>query len=393
MPPAPRQGRPSGTPDVGPHPTDRHRADQPTQSGREIITHRTFDTRREAAAWLAREKAALDGGVDPRAGRQRVRALLEQWLTIRESTVATKTFVADRSLLRLVPTSMQNLHVSAVSEREVARSFEALIRRGLTESSVVRSRASLATFFGWCVREKLIVANPVTAVRVPRSSAEPAEMRPFTEDDLEEAHQQWQSADRHLADVLLVMAWTGVRWGEARAMTVADLVEVPTPGLLVRRSQPEGVAIKSTKSRHGRRVPVADRVLPLLRAMAERKAADALLLTTASGSQLHRTAVLRAVRWTSTGQGRRVHDLRHTAACLWLNRGVDPGTVQTWLGHESIAITNRYLQFLGTGTDRAGLERLNRPRPTRPETPEASVETLGVPRGYPAGQDVGTTPM
>lgn len=362
------------------------------KSGREIIAHRTFDTRREAAGWLARERAALDGGVDPRAGRQRVRVLLEQWLAVREITVATKTFVADRALLRLVPTSIQNLHVAAVSEREVARSFEALIQRGLSESSVVRYRASLATFFGWCVREKLIVANPVTTVRVPRSSAEPVEMRPFTEGDLEWAYHQWQAADRHLADVLLVMAWTGVRWGEARALTVADLVEVPTPGLLVRRSQPEGVAIKSTKSRHGRRVPVADRVLPLLQAMAEHKPADALLLTTASGSQLHRTAVLRAVRWNSTGQGRRVHDLRHTAACLWLNRGVDPGTVQAWLGHESIATTNRYLHFLGTGADRAGLERLNRPPTARTDAAEAPVEALGVPRGYPAGYDVGTTP-
>lgn len=54
-----------------------------------------------------------------------------------------------------------------------------------------------------------------------------------------------------------------------------------------------------------------------------------------------------------------VHDLRHTAACLWLARGVDPGTVQAWMGHESIATTNRYLHFLGTGADAAGLERLN----------------------------------
>ncbi len=54
-----------------------------------------------------------------------------------------------------------------------------------------------------------------------------------------------------------------------------------------------------------------------------------------------------------------VHDLRHTAACLWLARGVDPGTVQAWMGDESIATTNRYLHFLGTGADAAGLERLN----------------------------------
>ncbi|MFE3997898.1 tyrosine-type recombinase/integrase [Nocardioides sp. YIM B13467] len=65
------------------------------------------------------------------------------------------------------------------------------------------------------------------------------------------------------------------------------------------------------------------------------------------------------MKWEQTGQGRRLHDLRHTAACLWLARGVDVGTVKEWMGHESIATTNLYLHFLGTGADAASLDRLN----------------------------------
>lgn len=64
-------------------------------------------------------------------------------------------------------------------------------------------------------------------------------------------------------------------------------------------------------------------------------------------------------RWQATG--RRIHDLRHTAACLWLARGVDASTVQAWMGHASIATTNIYLHHLGTGADRAGLDRLHAP--------------------------------
>lgn len=71
------------------------------------------------------------------------------------------------------------------------------------------------------------------------------------------------------------------------------------------------------------------------------------------------SAVLRALDWGKTGHGRRLHDLRHTAACLWLARGVDVGTVQAWLGHESVATTNLYLHHLGTGADLAGLAKLN----------------------------------
>lgn len=341
-------------------PSGRFRAK--LKSGRQFIESKTFDTKREANAWLARERAALAGGIDPRAGRQRVRDLLPIWLEVRRTTVATKTFRADLALPRLVPTSMQALQVRAVSGREVARTFEMLLASGLVESSVVRYRASLSAFFGWCVREKLIGENPVTGERVPRSSDEQTEMRPWSEDELEAVYLDWRKHSEHLADVLLVLGWTGLRWAEARALTVDDVMEVPTPGLLVRRSAPEGVGTKSTKGRRTRRVPLADRVLPMVRQLVEGKQAGDLLLTTARGGQLHRTPSLRTVRWATTGQGRRLHDLRHTAACMWLSRGVDPGTVQAWMGHESIATTNRYVHFLGTAADSAGLERLNGPR-------------------------------
>jgi integrase len=85
---------------------------------------------------------------------------------------------------------------------------------------------------------------------------------------------------------------------------------------------------------------------------------------TESGHQLHATAFKRTLAWTTIAEGRRIHDLRHTAACLWLARGVDPRgvdpvTVRAWMGHASIATTNLYLHHLGTSADRAGLDRLN----------------------------------
>jgi len=82
-------------------------------------------------------------------------------------------------------------------------------------------------------------------------------------------------------------------------------------------------------------------------------------VTTRSGHKLHASAVKRSVAWSTVAQGRRIHDLPHTAACLRLSRGVDPVTVQAWLGHASIATTNIYLHHLGSSAVRAGLERLN----------------------------------
>lgn len=284
---------------------------------------------------------------------------MPRWLATRRVTVSQNTYRIDQDLARVLPKSLAARELGSVADREIARCFESWLSIGLSEKSATRYRASLSVFFGWCVRERLILANPVVGVKVPKQSVEPVEMLPFTEAELESAYLRWTRENARLADVLLVMGWTGLRWSEARAVTVGDVMEVPTPGLLIRRAAPEGVGTKSTKGRRSRRVPLADRVLPIVLDLAKDRKRNELLFTTDRGSQLHRTPVLRSVDWSKTSSGRRIHDLRHTAACLWLARGVDPGTVQAWMGHESIATTNLYLHFLGTGADSAGLQKLN----------------------------------
>lgn len=337
------------------------------KSGRSYVAGRSFGTKREAQAWLARERAALAGGVDPRAGRATVRSLLPVWLEERRSTVSAKTYTADAALPRLAPTALTALSVSAVSDREVQRALITLTREGFAEASVRRFRASLSSFFAWAVRERMIVLNPVTPTRVPNAGRPRAEMFPFSEKELERVYTKAvdqlldSGRDARLADLMLVAAWTGLRWSELRAIRVRDFAEVPMPLLIVQRAEPEGSSVKGTKSGRSRRVPVADRILTMVREMAAGRDGDTPLFVTSSGHVLHASAFKRSIGWTTLAEGRRIHDLRHTAACLWLARGVDPVTVQAWMGHASIATTNLYLHHLGTSADRTGLERLNGP--------------------------------
>ena len=39
-----------------------------------------------------------------------------------------------------------------------------------------------------------------------------------------------------------------------------------------------------------------------------------------------------------------LHRFRDTAATRWLRAGIDVRTVQVWLGHESLATTQKYLE-------------------------------------------------
>ena len=65
------------------------------KAGRTYVAGKVFDTKREAQAWYSRERAALMGGVDPRAGRETVRTLFPVWLNERRHSVSAKTYVAD----------------------------------------------------------------------------------------------------------------------------------------------------------------------------------------------------------------------------------------------------------------------------------------------------------
>ena len=197
--------------------------------------------------------------------------------------------------------------------------------------------------------------------------------------------------DPRLADILLLAGWTGLRWSELRARRVRDFVEVPMPLLVVQRAEPEGVTTKVTKSGKSRRVPVADRVLSIVRALAANRQPDDLLCVTSTGHKLHATAFKRTLAWPQIAESRRIHDLRHTAACLWLARGVNPATVQAWMGHASIATTNPVPaspRHVGRSDRSQPAEQLRHPADDRHRCSAGHTGPLGTATEFGGAQEV-----
>lgn len=313
-------------------------------------------------AWAERLEAAAAGGLDVRAGQVLVRKLLHEWLEVRAQTVAPKTYRTDSEVHRLLSPELGARSVGSVSSVEIERWLLTLrVRHGLGDASIRRYRASMSAFFAWAVTENRIAANPVVGAALPRPVDVAEEMRPWSEAGLAQVVAEVARRDVTLADVVLVAGWTGVRWGELRALRVGDVSWQRSPRLRVARSQSEGQAVKAPKAGRARWVPLSDAVIPAVKRAAEGKQAGDLLMTTGRGGALWASTFRRTVRWDRIAEGRRIHDLRHTAACLWLARGVDLGTVRAWMGHASIATTERYLHHLGSEADVRGLERLNAP--------------------------------
>lgn len=340
--------------------------------GREYVGGRTFDSERAARRWEATEKAKMLDGFQPKLGRIAVADFADEWLEWREGRVQPRTLTADRQMLRLLPTWMTKLELAAVSPRQIERWQDRLTADGLSRNSVIRHRQALSGLFARAVEEGRLRENPVSRASTPSGHAEPDELHPFTAEEVYALADSIAARDWWLAEVVLILFWTGLRWGEARALTVGDYVRDPVPILRVSKSHPEGTAKrKTTKSGKSRSVPLYEQAIPLLDRAAYGKRRDELLLTTSHLRQLHRHAFVRSTDWAALADGRRIHDLRHSAICWWLSAGLPLHVVKAMAGHASIKTTERYLHFVGDAAARTVLDRLNHAgqTPSEPNSP------------------------
>jgi integrase len=98
------------------------------------------------------------------------------------------------------------------------------------------------------------------------------------------------------------------------------------------------------KNHRARTVPLVADLVPIVDRWSERKTPDAWLFAAPEGGPLRESNWKRSVGWAAATarigrQGFRVHDLRHTAASVWLGAGADPKVVQRVLGHATAAMT------------------------------------------------------
>jgi integrase len=102
--------------------------------------------------------------------------------------------------------------------------------------------------------------------------------------------------------------------------------------------------VDTLKNNRARTVPLVLDLLPIVDRWGAGKAPDAWLFGAPQGGPLRESNWKRSVGWGAATSaagvpGFRVHDLRHTAASVWLAAGADPKVVQRVLGHATAAMT------------------------------------------------------
>lgn len=148
-------------------------------------------------------------------------------------------------------------------------------------------------------------------------------------------------------DVVLILAYTGLRFGELIGLRVGD-IDLAARRVRVRRSITQ-VGGKPTegrpKSRAGiRAVPIPARIVPVLDRRIAGRPRSAVAVTSPHGALLSRENWVRDVKFYEQREtlGRptlRLHDLRHTYASLSRRAGADLRLLQKTMGHSSITTT------------------------------------------------------
>ena len=304
---------------------------------------RGFKTKREAELFTATVEIAMARGeyVEASAAKVTIGTLGADWLasqthlkpsSLRPIEIAWRLYVTPR---------WARISVSGVRHSDVQAWVSTMTgTRGAT--TVIRAFGVLASILDVAVRDKRISTNPARGVNLPRKPKK--EHRYLTH---EEVVRLADNSGDHRT-LLLVLAYTGLRWGEAIGLRVRD-VDLTRNRIFVSVNAVEvgGIIEVGTPKSDKRRTVVFPAFLTqsLLENLTGKGPND-LLFSDSAGEHLRRTRVSSGSRsWFKTAlvasdlPAMTLHDLRHTAASLAIASGANVKAVQRMLGHASAAMT------------------------------------------------------
>lgn len=236
--------------------------------------------------------------------------------------------------------------IVSITRAEIESWAGDLIMRGAATTSATRYLNTLRSILNYAVADGRIRTNPAAGVKPPTGGRKRREGKFLTVRQLEELA---DACDGPYGELVLVLGLGGLRWGELAGLQVGDLVHVPGRGLRLDRavlaSRASGESYVDTlKGHRARTVPLVAAAAPIVDRWADGKEAGEWLFHAPGGGPLSEANWKRSVGWSKAlgNIGRpdlHVHDLRHTAASVWLASGADPKVVQRILGHASAAMT------------------------------------------------------
>jgi integrase len=324
------------------------------QPNRKATKKRGFRTMRDAKEFAATVEVEKMSGsyVAPKLGMVTVAELAPMWLSRKESDVAPSNYRMLESAWRIhVQPVWGSTRIADVDLAAVER-WIGTMRKKSGATTILRSYGVLAGVLDDAVKARRLASNPARGVEnLPHKSGK---RRVYLSPD--DVGRLAAESGQHRA-LVLTLAYTGIRWGEAVALRVSD-VQFLRRRLSVHDNAVQlGVdhAVGVTKSRQERSVPVPSFVLDELSAQVKGRGSSTLVF----GDGVHYLPRPKSTDGWFVGAAKRAkvqkispHDLRHTCASIAISSGVNVLALSRMLGHQSAKVTlDTYADLFDTDLD------------------------------------------
>ncbi|AXE54075.1 site-specific integrase [Aurantimicrobium sp. MWH-Uga1] len=312
-------------------------------------TERGFKTKRDANEFIAALTVAKSTGtfIDKADTKTTVAALGPVWLENKKPVMKPSAFrpleIAWR--LHVLPTWGKR-EVGSIRHTEV-QSWITALSKNLSPTSVIRAHGVLSGILENAVKDRKLSSNPSKDVTLPQKRVKPPAY--LTHDQV----QSLADAAGNKSGLVLFLAYTGLRWGEATGLRVKHidtkkrLISVEENAVNV-----GGNIIVGTPKNHERRtVPYPEFLDSVIESESAGKTPEMLLF--GKGYAHVRTPDVRSSWWVNALQTCQandptfpritLHDLRHTTASLAVQAHANVKALQRMLGHKSATMTlDRY---------------------------------------------------
>jgi integrase len=320
-------------------PSGQWRARYRDPFGKEHARH--FRRRLDAERWLASVENAKHRGewIDPALSRITVGEWAEKWLAA-QVQLKPLTLERYRNIVRVqILPHWERLRLAEVTHADVVAWVAALQADGYAAATIRQTHRVLSLMLALAVRDRRLAYNPAEGVRLPRvSKREPLFLSHPQVDQLAAACGGYELFVR-------LLAYTGLRWGEATALQVRRVDLMRRRLEVVRNAIDLGreVTYGSPKTHQHRSVPIPRSLVDELAQQVAGKQPDDLVFTSSRGAALRnhnfRSRVFAPAAAAIGVPDLTPHDLRHTAASLAVQAGANVKAVQRMLGHASAAMT------------------------------------------------------
>jgi len=326
---------------------------------------------------LGVEHSQLVGSyIDPAAARLSVADWSARWFAAQSHLKPSTRARYEGIVARHIRPTWGDVPLSGVRNADVAAWVTRLSSSGLAASTVRYVHRVFSLMLTSAVSDGRLARNAAVGVKLPKATR--SEKRYLTHEQA--AALADAAGDQRL--VVLVLAYTGLRWSELAGLRVRR-VDLMRRRLDIAEAVVDirGHLSWGTPQNHQRRsVPLPRSLVDDLAVQLAGKRPDDLVFTTRRG------AVLRNLNWRrdvfdaaarSAGlDGLTPHELRHTAASLAVSAGANVKAVQRLLGHASAAVTLDVYSGLFEDDLDAVADRLDAARAQAdvpPVCPDASV--------------------